>query len=553
MCRHSIRKELKIMNKNIVKQIERDCVRRMLPCFALHFFREMLELTLPVITSWMIGDMADALLNLDMGRIKGRLAIFIIAFLADVLIQPAVRMWENFLLTRLGFGYGSFMFSKYLHLPMKQAKSLETAAVVQRIDTDTTDYYFILMQKWTRPLTMAVYLAVLISMLIADSFNPLFIAAMLVLAAIPLIRAAANGRAKAKLKNAKLDYEENREKLEYGMLSARDFLKGFKIGGRYISRAHKEYTEYSEKTGSAQDKMNSMDAMFGYFCTYGVPLGVIAVGALLIAGGNMGVGALLAGYLIMPTVTQFYQYFESLILSRHEENVLRGRLEIFYSGCEKSVSIPELSVLAREPDGAQSSPKELRLQNVSFAYSDDSPNVFEGRNISVPLSGRVRIVGANGSGKSTLLSLISGVYAPDSGSITDENGKALDAVELRGAVSLQEQDGGIFSATVAENLFLADDMLGEVAALLKEMGFEKPLDYEVSEAGGNLSPGEKKKIMLVRALFDKSPVLALDEPLNHLDADGTRVLVSMLKKEIRPVILVSHSDTIGADFQPIRI
>lgn len=251
----------KIMNKNIEKQIERDCVRRMFPCFALHFFREMLELTLPVITSWMIGDMADALLSLDMQRIKGRLAVFIIAFLADVLAQPAVRMWENFLLTRLGYGYGNFMFSKYLHLPMKKAKSLETAAVVQRIDTDTTDYYFLLMQRWTRPLTMIVYLAVLVSMLVTDSFNPLFVAAMLVLASIPLIRAAVNGRAKAKLKNAKLDYEENREKLEYGMFSARDFLKGFKIGGRYISRAHNEYLNYSKKNRkrSGQNECNGRD------------------------------------------------------------------------------------------------------------------------------------------------------------------------------------------------------------------------------------------------------------------------------------------------------
>lgn len=533
------------MNKNIEKQIERDCVRRMFPCFALHFFREMLELTLPVITSWMIGDMADALLSLDMQRIKGRLAVFIIAFLADVLAQPAVRMWENFLLTRLGYGYGNFMFSKYLHLPMKKAKSLETAAVVQRIDTDTTDYYFLLMQRWTRPLTMIVYLAVLVSMLVTDSFNPLFVAAMLVLASIPLIRAAVNGRAKAKLKNAKLDYEENREKLEYGMFSARDFLKGFKIGGRYISRAHNEYLNYSKKTGNAQDKMNAMDAMFEYLCTYGVPLGAIAVGALLIAGGNMGVGTLLAGYLIMPTITEFYRYFESLILNRHEEIVVRGRLEIFYSGCD-SASISE-------SDGTQSYPKELRLQNVSFAYAKDSPNVFEGRSIAVPLSGKVRIVGANGTGKSTLLSLISGVYSPDSGSITDENGKALEVGELRGEVSLQEQDGGIFSATVAENLFLPDERLDEAAELLKELGFEKPLDYEVTESGGNLSPGEKKKIMLARALLDKSPVLALDEPLNHLDAGGTKVLISKLKKEIRPVILVSHNDTIGADFLPVNI
>jgi ATPase subunit of ABC transporter with duplicated ATPase domains len=98
-----------------------------------------------------------------------------------------------------------------------------------------------------------------------------------------------------------------------------------------------------------------------------------------------------------------------------------------------------------------------------------------------------------------------------------------------------------------------DDKLSEAGALLKEMGFEKSLDYEVSEAGGNLSPGERKKIILVRALFDSSPVLALDEPLNHLDADGTQVLISSLKKETRPVILISHSDSISADFRSIRI
>ena len=535
-----------IMNKNTAKQIERDCVRRMFPCFALHFFREMLELTLPVITSWMIGGMADALLNLDMQRIKGRLAVFIVAFLADVLAQPAVRMWENFLLTRLGFGYGNFMFSKYLRLPMKNAKSMETAVVVQRIDTDTTEYYFLLMQRWTRPLTMAVYLAVLVTMLITDSFNPLFVAAILTLAAIPLIRAAFNGKAKARLKDARLDYEEKREQLEYGMFSARDFLNGFQIGGRYISRAHGEYARYSEKTGNAQDKMNAMDAMFEYLCTYGVPLGVIAAGALLIAGGNMGVGTLLAGYLIMPTITKFYRYFEALILNRHEEIVVRGRLEIFYSGNE-----PEDSACG--PEGTPDLPKELRLQNVSFAYAEDLPKVFDGKSIAVPLSDRVRIAGSNGAGKSTFLSLISGVYSPDDGSVTDEYGSTLNCAALRRAVALQEQDGGIFSATVAENLFVSDERLGEAENMLKEMGFEKPLDYQVSESGGNLSPGEKKKIMLVRAFLDPSPVLALDEPLNHLDAEGMQVLVSRLKKEKRPVILVSHSESIGSDFRLVNI
>ena len=193
----------------------------------------------------------------------------------------------------------------------------------------------------------------------------------------------------------------------------------------------------------------------------------------------------------------------------------------------------------------------LGIRSLSKSFGEKK--LFEGISLKVEGGERIALIGDNGTGKSTLLSLISGVYSPDSGSITDENGKALEVGELRGEVSLQEQDGGIFSATVAENLFLPDERLDEAAELLKELGFEKPLDYEVTESGGNLSPGEKKKIMLARALLDKSPVLALDEPLNHLDADGTKVLISKLKKEIRPVILVSHNDTIGADFLPVNI
>ena len=527
------------MKNNINKQIERDCVRQMLPCFALHFFRELLSLTLPVITSWMIGDMADALLSLDMSRIRGRLVIFSIAFLLDVLAQPAVQLWENLLMTRLGFGYGNQMFRRYLKLPMKDARKVDTATLVQRIDTDTTDYYFILMQKWTRPLTMTLYIVVLIVMFVTEKFSPIFIFTMSGLAAIPLLRAAINGKTKAKLKEAKLDYEESREGMEYAIFSARDFLKGFGIGERYIGRMHERYLSYSEKTGTKQDTLDAQDSMFAYLCAYGVPLGVIAVGALLIVSGNMGIGALLAGYLIMPTVTEFYQYFESLILNLHEEKVVRSRLEIFYS--------------EQEDNGSQAFPKEVRFNNVSFAYSDGEATIFENRDLTLPLSGRVRIIGPNGVGKSTLLALLAGVYIPDGGEITDENGRILDGGSLRSTVSLQEQDGQIFSATVAENLFIPDDKLTEAETLLREMGFKKPLSSELSEGGANLSPGEKKKIMLVRSILKPAPVLALDEPLNHLDSKGEEVLIAKLTREKRPIIMVSHNEVNGLEFERLMI
>lgn len=58
------------------------------------------------------------------------------------------------------------------------------------------------------------------------------------------------------------------------------------------------------------------------------------------------------------------------------------------------------------------------------------------------------------------------------------------------------------------------------------------LDYEVSESGRNLPSEKRKKIMLVRALLAPSPVLALDEPLNHLDADSMQVAVGVFRSKV---------------------
>lgn len=513
------------MKQETKRQIERDCVRWMLPCFALNLFQEMLSLTLPVVTSWMIGDMADALLALDTARIRARLLVFIPAFLAGVFAEPLTGLWENLLMTRRGFGYGNFLYGKYLRLPMKAARSIDSATLVRRIDTDSTDYYFILMVLCTRPLAMAVYLAVLCAAFVSGAFDPLFILAMAVLAALPVLRAALNARAKAKLKADRMDYEEAREGLEYAMLSGRDFLSRYGLTRRYIGRLHAGFARYSEKTGRRQDAFDGMDALFSYLCTYGVPLGVIAVGALLLSVGSLDVGALLTGVLVMPTVTRFYEFLEGLILRRREEPVVRERLEIFYAGAD--------------PEGEAALTEELRLENVDFSYPSGR-EVFRKKSLVLPLRGTVRVAGPNGSGKSTLLWLLSGVYAPDAGSVADGRGAALTPGALRRAVSLAAQDTDLFDGTVAENLFAPEDKLPEARRLLAALGFEKPLEYELAEGGAGLSPGERKKLSLVRALLKPSQVLLLDEPFNHLDAPGRSALMSLLAEDPRPLILTSH-------------
>lgn len=524
------------MKTALHRQIERDCIRQMFPCFALYLCSEALSLALPVVTSLMIGDMADALLALDTRRISGRFFLFSLAFLMDVFLQPAVRLLENLLMTRLGFGYGNQMFGRALRLPLKKARSIDTATLVQRVDVDTTDYYALLLCKYARPLTMALTLGALIFLFVTKAFDPAYILALMLLAALPLLRATVNAKRRARLKEETRAYEEAREGLEYAAFSARDFLTGFGIAEKLVERMRGRYAAFDEKTGARQDGFGAMDAVFSFLSAYGAPLGAIAVGALLVSANRMGVGTLLSGYLVMPTLTEFYRYGAMLLRERREEAVVREKLAYFYAG--------------REEDGRAAHLKEIRLSGVSFSYGDKS--VLTDRTLVLPLDGTTRITGPNGAGKSTLLSLIAGIYPPDGGGITDERGRPLCTGGLRATVAFLPQDGPVFEGTVAENLFVSPERLREAETLLRELGFEKPLGTPVTENGGNLSPGERKKILLVRTLMKPAPVLALDEPLNHLDAKGKAALARILARDGRPLLLVSHEASSAFRAEKIR-
>ncbi|SHG65466.1 branched-chain amino acid ABC transporter ATP-binding protein/permease [Bradyrhizobium erythrophlei] len=170
------------------------------------------------------------------------------------------------------------------------------------------------------------------------------------------------------------------------------------------------------------------------------------------------------------------------------------------------------------------------------------------------------LIGPNGAGKTTLFNLVSGLFAPDGGTIR-LNGREIQGVPshliCHHGVARSFQITNLFRGlTIYENLRLSlqaqsparfniwrdidscADIHAETAELIKFLGLEGIEEIE----GGELSYGGQRLVDLGIALGSKPQVLLLDEPLAGLAA-AERERVSSLIKNVAvniPVLIVEH-------------
>lgn len=195
----------------------------------------------------------------------------------------------------------------------------------------------------------------------------------------------------------------------------------------------------------------------------------------------------------------------------------------------------------------------LKIQNLSKSYlinKDRKNDVLKDVNLTVNENDYIAIVGASGAGKSTLLNVILGFLNYDEGSVqvffkevkdfTDE-----EISELRSKkISFVPQDLIVFPAlTIKENLEMKADISGvddfDYEKFIKKYNMEELLKLNSAK---NLSGGEIKKLMILRALINEPELLILDEPTANLDeeyVDKFLDLLDELNKKMT-IICVTH-------------
>lgn len=155
------------------------------------------------------------------------------------------------------------------------------------------------------------------------------------------------------------------------------------------------------------------------------------------------------------------------------------------------------------------------------------------------------IVGPSGVGKSTLASAILG-FAQYRGSLTIGGCEVRNIANLGDYLSASLQNGYIFNTTLRENLKIADERAGDEKLLEMMKAFELdhiPLDELLGEYGRPLSGGEAKRLAVARALLSPSPIVILDEPLEHLDYQRAGRIEKVITQLTlgRTLIVITHT------------
>ncbi|WAC54203.1 thiol reductant ABC exporter subunit CydC [Gordonia sp. SL306] len=208
-----------------------------------------------------------------------------------------------------------------------------------------------------------------------------------------------------------------------------------------------------------------------------------------------------------------------------------------------------VSDVGSEPDGVpthergpwdrdiHSGPVTVVVDALRWGWS--STNVLgpaDGLSVQLPPGARMVVVGPSGSGKSALMLTLAGLLEARTGTVGCRDGTA-DPVDLRAAVCYVAEEGHVFSTTVRENLLVArgdaDD--AELIAALDAVGLRAwiaglPDGIDTALTGGAdaVSGGQRRRLLLARALLHPAPVVLLDEPTEHLDADDAAVLLRRL-------------------------
>jgi ATP-binding cassette subfamily B protein RaxB len=275
---------------------------------------------------------------------------------------------------------------------------------------------------------------------------------------------------------------------------------------------------------------------------------IIYLAIRAVFANEMSVGMVLA---FLAYNDQFASRIDSFInttlqlkmLSLHSERIA----DIALADPEEPARDLRAARLSVERENQQAS--SLVVDNVSFRYADNEPDVLAEVNLTIEAGECVGIAGPSGCGKTTLLKILAGLGTPTQGQVLID-GVPVSSIGLdsyRSRVACVLQDDRLFAGSIADNIAGFDaspdpawiQQCAMMAAVHHEIA-KMPMGYDtlVGDMGSTLSGGQMQRVVLARALYRRPAVLFLDEATSHLDeANESAINIAIKRLSVTRVIV----------------
>lgn len=275
---------------------------------------------------------------------------------------------------------------------------------------------------------------------------------------------------------------------------------------------------------------------------------VVLTGALWTLEGHLTTGGLIATILLSGRIMQPVQRGLALWARYQDFAISRSKVESIFDSPQHIVAANEAEI---DRQGS------LRLENLSFRYSEDAQWLLQNVNLELAPKEYVLLDSNHSEAKTALLKIISGIYPPSHGRvIIDGNDVQRFAPEqLIHHIAYMQADGLIFRGTIRDNLTcfgqIDEAQAREVSGLLKinqeiaklPSGFETILEGNQTD---NVTPGLKQRITMARSLATKPRLILFDQADRSLDHAGYNIIYRLLAqlKGKATVLMISDDENI---------
>lgn len=270
---------------------------------------------------------------------------------------------------------------------------------------------------------------------------------------------------------------------------------------------------------------------------------IIGVGGYFAINNEISIGGMIAASILTGRALQPFEaaigIWKSLVMAREAYHRLEKSVAKFPS-MRGEMDLPE-------PEG------RVDVETAVFAPGG-AKAILKGISLKLEPGEMLGIIGPSAAGKSTLAKLMIGILPPTSGAVR------LDGAEifkwnrdyLGQYVGYLPQSVELFPGTILENIARMEPepdhkkvLEAAQKACVHEMILRLPEGYETAVRPGNatLSPGQRQRIGLARALYGTPKFLVLDEPNINLDGEGEQALMKALQNIRRmkiTTVLVAH-------------